>query len=114
MHRVGDTVYVDSSLGASALRVVDRFPVAEEEAAAGFAARAAAGERGAGRGRRRRRSVAAGDVLVMLEAMKMEHTIRALRTTAWSPSSAVAVGDQVETGAVLVVLAERDDASERA
>ncbi|GAA0623670.1 biotin carboxylase N-terminal domain-containing protein [Sporichthya brevicatena] len=49
--------------------------------------------------------VAAGDPLVVLEAMKMEHTIRA---TAAAVVAAVRVktGDQVNTGEVLVVLEE--------
>jgi propionyl-CoA carboxylase alpha chain len=52
--------------------------------------------------------VDAGTVLVTLEAMKMEHVIRA-------PASGtvrevrVAIGDQVDTGDVLVVI-EADDA----
>jgi 3-methylcrotonyl-CoA carboxylase alpha subunit len=47
--------------------------------------------------------VTAGTVLVALEAMKMEHTVRAPhdgRVTAVH----VAVGDQVAAGAVLVAL----------
>jgi acetyl/propionyl-CoA carboxylase alpha subunit len=52
--------------------------------------------------------VAAGDPLVVLEAMKMEHTI-----TAPGPAVVAAVhvsaGDQVDTGEVLVVLDEVDD-----
>jgi 3-methylcrotonyl-CoA carboxylase alpha subunit len=48
-------------------------------------------------------AVTAGTVLVALEAMKMEHTVRAPhdgRVTAVH----VAVGDQVAAGAVLVAL----------
>ena len=51
--------------------------------------------------------VAAGDPLVVLEAMKMEHTIRA-PAGAVVAAVKVKVGDQVNTGEVLVVLADSD------
>ena len=47
--------------------------------------------------------VTAGAVLVTLEAMKMEHTVRAPHDGVVAEVR-VAVGDQVDTGAVLVVL----------
>ena len=47
--------------------------------------------------------VEAGDALVILEAMKMEHTVRA-PADGTIAQVAVEVGDQVEQGAVLVVL----------
>jgi len=62
-------------------------------------------------------SVVAGTPLVTLEAMKMEHTLRAPHTGTISEVR-VAVGDQVDTGAVLVVVREdtpdEDRAEERA
>jgi acetyl/propionyl-CoA carboxylase alpha subunit len=54
-------------------------------------------------------AVHTGDVLVVLEAMKMEHTIRAPHDGVVSELD-VAVGSQVETGAILVVVtAEETD-----
>ncbi len=102
LHRVGDTVYVDSSLGASALHVVDRFPVLEEEAAVGSLLAPLPGsvvrvEVVMGQ------KVAAGDVLVVLEAMKMEHTMRAPYDGVIAELR-VEPGTQVETGDILVVV----------
>lgn len=55
--------------------------------------------------------VSRGDPLVVLEAMKMEHTIKAP-----GPATVVAVkvspGDQVNTGEVLVVLDDAPDGDE--
>jgi 3-methylcrotonyl-CoA carboxylase alpha subunit len=54
--------------------------------------------------------VSAGDRLVVLEAMKMEHTVT-------SPADGtvaevlVVTGDQVDAGAVLIVLADDTDAA---
>jgi propionyl-CoA carboxylase alpha chain len=48
-------------------------------------------------------SVAVGTPLVALEAMKMEHTLRAPHSGTISEVR-VAVGDQVDTGTVLVVV----------
>ena len=105
VQRVGDTVYVDSSLGASVLRTVDRFPVVEEEAAPGsllaplpgsvVQVAVVAGQ-----------AVVAGDVLVVLEAMKMEHTVRAPFDGVVTELR-VELGEQVDTGAVLAVVEPR-------
>jgi biotin carboxyl carrier protein len=102
VQRVGDTVYVDSSLGASTLHVVDRFPVLEEEAAVGSLLAPLPGsvvrvEVVLGQ------KVAAGDVLVVLEAMKMEHTMRAPYDGIIAELR-VEPGTQVETGDILVVV----------
>jgi propionyl-CoA carboxylase alpha chain len=102
VHRVADRVYVDSALGSSAFRLVDPFPVSEQDAEGGslvspmpgvvVAVTARVGDR-----------VDAGTTLVTLEAMKMEHAIQA-------PYAGVvvevctAVGAQVDRGSVLVVL----------
>jgi propionyl-CoA carboxylase alpha chain len=47
--------------------------------------------------------VAAGDVLLVLEAMKMEHPVRATADGTVS-EVLVAAGQQVDSGAVLVVV----------
>jgi len=49
------------------------------------------------------RSVSAGDVLVVLEAMKMEHAVRA-PVDGIVEDVLVSAGDQVADGAVLVVV----------
>jgi acetyl/propionyl-CoA carboxylase alpha subunit len=95
--------YVDSSLGASTLVEADRYPEPGSGLAAGsltapmpgtvvrVAARAGA-------------HVGAGDVLVVLEAMKMEHAVRA-GVDGTVAEVLVEAGAQVEAGAVLVVIA---------
>jgi acetyl/propionyl-CoA carboxylase alpha subunit len=102
VERVGTTAYVDSDLGASALVEVDRFPPPAASAAVGSllapmpgSVVRVLGAPGA--------PVEAGDTLVVLEAMKMEHAIRAPHSGTVSDVR-VEVGQQVETGAVLVVV----------
>jgi 3-methylcrotonyl-CoA carboxylase alpha subunit len=53
-------------------------------------------------------SVQAGQPLVIMEAMKMEHTITAPVASTVSEVRC-AVGDQVDNGQVLVILEELDD-----
>jgi propionyl-CoA carboxylase alpha chain len=53
--------------------------------------------------------VAAGEILVVLEAMKMEHHLRAPGEGVVTELR-VAVGDQVTMGMLLLVLDARDDA----
>ncbi|MFV0291788.1 MAG: biotin carboxylase N-terminal domain-containing protein [Paracoccus sp. (in: a-proteobacteria)] len=53
------------------------------------------------------KEVMAGDALVVLEAMKMEHTLRAARDGLVAEVLA-SPGDQVEAGAALICLAEED------
>ncbi|MEL7469983.1 MAG: acetyl/propionyl/methylcrotonyl-CoA carboxylase subunit alpha [Pseudomonadota bacterium] len=53
-------------------------------------------------------TVREGDVMVLMEAMKMEHTLTAPRDGVVASVNA-AVGDQVEEGAVLVALEPGDD-----
>jgi len=122
VHRVPDAttgtarVYVDSALGATASTESARFPLPAREEIPGSLVSPMPGTVvrvdavvGA--------SVAAGTPLVALEAMKMEHTLRAPHTGTISEVW-VAVGDQVDTGAVLVVVREdtpdEDRAEERA
>ncbi len=100
--QVGDTTYVDSALGSSVLVETPRFPEPGTGAAAGSLAAPMPGtvvrvlaEVGA--------TVEAGDVLVVLEAMKMEHPVRAAVDGTVS-EVLVDAGAQVEAGAVLAVV----------
>jgi acetyl/propionyl-CoA carboxylase alpha subunit len=99
-----ERVFVDGPLGASELRELPRFPEAAEEGAAGSLAaplpgvvvdvRVAPGD-----------CVEAGDVLLVLVAMKMEHAVRA--PAAGKVAELFArVGDQVEAGRILAVIEE--------
>jgi acetyl/propionyl-CoA carboxylase alpha subunit len=101
--RDGPVRYADSVLGASTLTELPRFPEADAQAAAGSLAapmpgtvirvNARPGE-----------AVRAGQVLVVLEAMKMEHAVRAPRDGTLGELR-VSAGQSVDQGAVLVVLA---------
>jgi biotin carboxyl carrier protein len=102
VHQVGATVHVDSGLGAVALSVVERFPVPVVEAAPGSLVAPMPGAVVA-LAVRPGETVEAGETLVTLEAMKMEHAVRA-PAAGTVADVRVAVGDQVETGDVLVVL----------
>jgi len=102
LHVVGDVVYVDGTLGSVALRAVPRLrSTAAEEVPGSMHAPLP------GAVRRVTVSVgdvvAAGDVLMVLEAMKMEHAIRA-PADGRVDAVMVADGDQVDSGAVLVVI----------
>ncbi|WP_445186107.1 ATP-binding protein [Pseudonocardia sp. Cha107L01] len=107
VHRVdgaGVWVYVDGPDGSSALREVPRFPDPTEAVAAGSLLAPMPGsvlrvlaEAGA--------EVTAGQPLVVLEAMKMEHTIAAPRTGTLTELP-VRAGAQVDTGQVLAVVTE--------
>lgn len=97
-----DLICVDSDLGAVSLRPVPRFPDPSEEVAAGSllapmpgtvtAVHVAAGER-----------VERGAVLMVLEAMKMQHPVAATETGVVR-SLPVGVGSAVDAGTVLVVV----------
>ncbi len=104
VHRVDGVAYVDSPLGASVLREEPRFPHTEEERAPGSLLAPMPGtvvrvavEEG--------ETVAAGALLVVLEAMKMEH-----RVTSPAPGTVAEVrvkaGQTVDGGEVLVVVTE--------
>ncbi len=105
VHLVGDWAYVDSALGASAFRIEPRFPEPEVVVAHGsllaplpgtvVSVLVSPGDH-----------VTAGQPLLALEAMKMEHTIRAPHDGVVADVR-VSVGDQVEPDAVLLVV---DDA----
>lgn len=102
VHVVDDTHYVDSALGHTALCEQPRFPQAHAHVSVGSLRSPLPGsvvqllvEVDA--------QVASGDLLVALEAMKMEHAIRAPYDGVVS-AVLVGIGDQVETGQVLVVV----------
>ncbi|MBV9291265.1 MAG: biotin/lipoyl-binding protein, partial [Frankiales bacterium] len=102
------TIDVDSPLGSSSYAVVPRFPDLAADVAAGSLVAPMPGsvvrvlvEKGA--------QVSAGDPLVVLEAMKMEHTVAAV-TAGMVTEVPVNAGQQVEAGAVLVVVEETTDA----
>jgi len=108
VQRVGATSYVDGPDGSSRLTAEDRHPVAEDQVTEGSALApmpgsvvrvlVVPGDR-----------VESGQVLVVLEAMKMEHAVHAGATGTVAEVD-VAEGDQVETGRVLVVVEADDDA----
>ncbi|MGI8331150.1 acetyl/propionyl/methylcrotonyl-CoA carboxylase subunit alpha [Actinomadura scrupuli] len=98
----GDEVFVDSDLGPVTLRALPRFPDPGGRAAPGSLLAPMPGtvvrveiEQGAG--------VVAGQRLVVLEAMKMEHQIAAPVAGVVAELN-VRQGQQVETGAVLAVI----------
>jgi acetyl/propionyl-CoA carboxylase alpha subunit len=102
--RYGEIRHVDSALGPVRFEVIPRFPDTHLAEAPGslhapMPGRVTRVEVEAGD------SVEAGQVLLVMEAMKMEHTLRApyggtIAEVDCSP------GDQVEAGAVLVVVVE--------
>jgi len=102
VHRVGDVSYVDGPEGSVTLTELPRFPLPEPEAAQGSLTAplpGAVGRVAVEPGQR----VAAGDLLLTLEAMKLEHPVLAPHagTVAALP---VAAGQQVDTGSVLAVI----------
>ncbi|MGI8633229.1 MAG: acetyl/propionyl/methylcrotonyl-CoA carboxylase subunit alpha [Solirubrobacterales bacterium] len=107
VHHGGTETWVDSPLGSSALTERSRFGDAASDLAGGsliapmpgqvIDVPATVGDR-----------VEAGDVIVILEAMKMEHELTAPEAGTLTELS-VAKGDQVDPGAVLAVV-EPDEA----
>ncbi|MBY8863434.1 ATP-grasp domain-containing protein [Nocardia sp. CA2R105] len=101
----GTTYFVDSALGASELHEIERFPDPSEVKEAGSLLAPMPGtvvrvEVTEGQ------AVSAGDPVVVLEAMKMQHTIR-------TPADGivvklpVAVSTQVDSGQVLAIVQDR-------
>lgn len=102
VHRVGAEVFVDGPDGAVRLTELPRFPLPGAELAAGSLLAPLPGtvtrvqvELG--------QRVAAGDLLLTLEAMKLEHPVLA-PTDGVVAELPVSTGGQVETGAVLAVV----------
>jgi propionyl-CoA carboxylase alpha chain len=102
VHAAGGAIHVDSPMGSSVLREVDRLPEPSSAAATGSLRAPMPGsvvrvlvEAGD--------TVAAGQPLLILEAMKMEHTIQAPHDGR-VVEVRVDVGTQVEAGAVLAVV----------
>jgi acetyl/propionyl-CoA carboxylase alpha subunit len=105
---VGDRAYVDSPLGASELAIAPRFPSSEEGSAAGSLAapmpgvvnevRVAVGD-----------AVAAGQVLLVIESMKMLYPIAAPVSGRVSEMR-VQASHHVEAGVVLAVIEEAETA----
>ncbi|CAN5754378.1 biotin carboxylase N-terminal domain-containing protein [soil metagenome] len=102
--RCGATHYVDSVLGSTALHEVERFPEPNKVADAGSLLAPMPGSvvrieviEGD--------QVVAGAAVIVLEAMKMEHTVRAPAEGVVTTVS-VAIGDQVESGQVLAVVSD--------
>jgi propionyl-CoA carboxylase alpha chain len=100
--RVGPTAYVDGPDGSSTLVEQVRFPRPDERVGEGSALAPMPGNVvrvAVAKGE----AVAAGQLLVVLEAMKMEHAVHA--TSAGTVVEVdVSEGDQVETGRVLAVV----------
>ena len=100
----GTTYYVDSRLGSTTLHEVDRFPDPSSLTEAGSLLAPMPGsvvrvevDEGS--------EVTAGSTIIVLEAMKMEHAVRAPADGVVS-TLAVRAGDQVESGQVLAVVSD--------
>jgi propionyl-CoA carboxylase alpha chain len=102
VHRVGDTFYVDSPLGASVLVELPRFPIPKEEMPAGSLVAPLPGvvnEVKAKKGD----TVAAGDVVLVIDSMKVFHWIAA-PLAGRIAEIRVEAGHHVDSGAVLAVI----------
>jgi len=107
--RVGAVHYVDGPDGSSTLVEEERFPLGSDQVAEGSAlapmpggvvrVAVAVGD-----------TVESGQLLVVLEAMKMEHTVHATSSGTVTEVDVVE-GDQVETGRTLVVVDSSDTIS---
>ncbi|MDG4761543.1 biotin carboxylase N-terminal domain-containing protein [Micromonospora sp. WMMD710] len=107
VHRVGSEVFVDGPAGAASLTELPRLPLPTVELAAGSLLAPLPGavtrvhvEVG--------QRVSAGDPLLTLEAMKLEHPVLA-PTDGVVAELPVPVGGQVDTGAVLAVVNPEED-----
>ncbi len=104
VNRVGDTHYVDGPGGLSVLVEKDRYPApggAEQSGSLQAPMPGRVVEVASAQGD----EVEKGQVLVVMEAMKMEHGLRAPHSGRVA-SVLAAPGEQVESGQVLVVMAE--------
>jgi len=106
VHTVGETSYVDSADGSVALTELRRFPLPVPERQAGSLVAPMPGAIGrlvVALGQR----VGAGDLLLTLEAMKLEHPVHAPESGVVTELP-VELGTQVEAGAVLAVITPED------
>jgi propionyl-CoA carboxylase alpha chain len=111
VHRVDDVSYVDSAAGSAALVEMPAFGGGTEERDAGSLVAPMPGTVGrvvVGRGD----TVAAGDVMLTLEAMKLEHAVRAPQAGVVAELY-VEPGSQVEAGTPLARIAAEIDPEER-
>jgi acetyl/propionyl-CoA carboxylase alpha subunit len=106
VHRAGDTAYCDSVFGSAVLQEIPPLPEPGLEAAPGTLLAPMPGtvvrvavEAG--------QKIAAGGVVVVFEAMKMEHSLRAPVDGTVS-ELLVAVGNTVDSGEVVAVITEED------
>jgi propionyl-CoA carboxylase alpha chain len=106
VERRGRRHFVDSALGSSDLLELERFPAPAPVVAAGSLLAPLPGTVTRVSGHPGER-VEAGQTLVVIEAMKMEHQVRAPRDGNLA-RICVEVSQQVEAGAVLAVLDEGD------
>jgi acetyl/propionyl-CoA carboxylase alpha subunit len=107
IHRVGDVHYVDSVLGCTALQEKPRFPDVAADAVAGSMVAPLPGvvcEVAVKIGDQ----VAAGDLLVVIESMKVLHQITAPTAGRVSQLS-VQAGDTIAAGAILAVIDEQTE-----
>jgi len=102
VHRVGDVSYVDSTEGSVTLAELPRFPDQRADTAAGSLIAPLPGAVGrvlVTPGQR----VSAGDLLLTLEAMKLEHPVHA-PAAGIVAELPIAIGAQVDMGVVLAVI----------
>jgi acetyl-CoA carboxylase biotin carboxylase subunit len=104
VHCAGETYFVDSALGSSTLVELPRFAVPEEEAAAGSLVAPLPGVVNEVKVKKGD-TVAAGDVLVVIDSMKVLHWISA-PLAGRIAEIRVEAGSHVEGGAVLAVIEE--------
>jgi acetyl-CoA carboxylase biotin carboxylase subunit len=102
IHRMGETYYVDSPLGSSVLVELSRFPEPKEETPAGSLVAPLPGlvsEVKAKKGD----TVAAGDVVLVIESMKVFHWVSA-PLAGRIAEVRVEAGNHVDSGTVLAVI----------
>jgi acetyl-CoA carboxylase biotin carboxylase subunit len=102
VHRVGETFYVDSPLGASVLVELPRFPIPQEAAPAGSLVAPLPGIVSEVKARKGD-TVAAGDVVLVIESMKVFHWIAA-PLAGRIAEIRVEAGNHVDSGTVLAVI----------
>ncbi|MBI3838344.1 MAG: biotin/lipoyl-binding protein [Planctomycetia bacterium] len=104
VHCVGNTFYVDSPLGSSALVEIPRFPVPQDETAAGSLVAPLPGVVNEVRVKKGD-TVSAGDVLLVIDSMKVFHWISA-PLSGRIAELRVEAGNHVDGGTVLAVIEE--------